>query len=219
MTSQSTPDPAPGRPFWVRRPRRTLGLVLLALVGVTAVSLAAAHAGSPSRPRVLANSAHGLASTSSRGTARGTSAPCAPPGGEAPSRVPPCPPCLPTTTAPAPACQPTSPPATPTTLPTAGQPTIFFCAQGAAQNGPTPVPGQGVVCGAGFLPDDHVTLSASGPHGRFSWQVQADGSGRFRATLSPALCRAIPLTLSASDTAGHHSNALPLTTTSCLPTA
>lgn len=92
-------------------------------------------------------------------------------------------------------------------------PAIYFCASPILQpNQPGLVSGPGTVCGTGFHASEGLTLTA----GRFSWLSHADGAGRFRALLPPALCRAAPVSLVVTGVSGDRSNTLTITRNSCL---
>ena len=96
---------------------------------------------------------------------------------------------------------------------------ITFCppAPDILQRAPGPIVLRGEVCGWGFHPRETVTLTATGPRGTVSWQVQASASGTFVSPLPPLLCRLAPLTLVATGGQGDRSNPLPVSPAACLP--
>jgi hypothetical protein len=55
-----------------------------------------------------------------------------------------------------------------------------------------------------------VTITATGLHGSYSWQVIATSSGSFVSTVPAFLCRLAPLMLVATGSTGDRSNGLSL---------
>jgi hypothetical protein len=78
---------------------------------------------------------------------------------------------------------------------------------------------KGYLCGSHFHPGERVTLTVTGSRGSFSWQLSADTSGNFMASLPPALCQWLPLTIVADGNEGSRSNVLAFVPDVCLPTA
>jgi len=64
-----------------------------------------------------------------------------------------------------------------------------------------------------------VTITATGLHGTYSWQVMASSSGTFVSPVPAFLCRLAPVMLVAKGSTGDRSNPLFLPATSCLPIA
>jgi hypothetical protein len=151
---------------------------------------------------------------------------CRPAQSQSPASLP-CLPCPPGPAAEPPTCLPCLPDretacfvASPEPTPRLGQPAIVFC-----PNPPVPVqsaPGilqlRGFVCGHGFRSAELVTLTASGPRGRLTWQLRADRVGSFVSPLPLSLCGFVPFMLIATGNEGSHSNTLFLGTSSCAPT-
>jgi hypothetical protein len=108
---------------------------------------------------------------------------------------------------------PTSPP--PTGQQPPAHPSISVCAV-PGQSQPGFVAAYGAVCGVGFRAGESLTLTAGGARG-VSWTSHADGAGRFRAVLPPALCRVVPISLVVAGSAGDRSNTLTVTRNTCLP--
>jgi hypothetical protein len=78
---------------------------------------------------------------------------------------------------------------------------------------------KGYLCGSHFQAGERVTLTVKGSRGSFSWQLSADAGGNFMASLPPALCQWLPLTIMADGNEGSHSNVLAFEPNACLPTA
>ena len=99
-------------------------------------------------------------------------------------------------------------------VPQAGHARILLCMQPIVATVP-PITVAAIVCGAGFRPEELVTITVTGRAGSTSWRVAAARDGSFRSTLTPAACRLMPAYLSARGNRGSVSNALPLTIASC----
>ena len=104
----------------------------------------------------------------------------------------------------------------PPIAPQTGNARILLCAQPFVAGVPPGLRGA-VVCGAGFHPEELVTISVRGRLGSTSWQVGARPDGTFRSVLPPAACRLMPAYATARGNRGSVSNPLPLTITACFP--
>jgi hypothetical protein len=89
-----------------------------------------------------------------------------------------------------------------------------LCPQPIVAGAPPITPGA-IVCGAGFLAEELVTITATGRTGSTSWQVAARPDGTFRSRLSPAACRLLPAYVIARGNRGSVSNSVPLTIAAC----
>jgi hypothetical protein len=146
--------------------------------------------------------------------------PCPAGEGLKPSSPISCWPCPPQSEAPSIACPlPTQTPGA--KPPAAGSPTIWFCPASPLPYylAPGEIALKGFLCGSHFQPGERVTLTVSGSRGSFAWQLSADASGNFIASLPPALCQRLPLTIVADGNEGSHSNVLAFVANACLPTA
>lgn len=99
-------------------------------------------------------------------------------------------------------------------VPQTGHARILLCQQPIVAVAP-PITVGVMVCGAGFRPEEQVTITVTGRMGRTSWQVAARPDGTFQSTLPPAACRLLPAYLSARGNRGSVSNAVPLTFAAC----
>jgi hypothetical protein len=97
-------------------------------------------------------------------------------------------------------------------VPQAGHARILLCSQPIAA---PPMRVGAVVCGAGFRPEELVTITASGRTGTTSWQAVARQDGTFRSVLPQAACRLMPASITAKGNRGSLSNAVVLTIAAC----
>jgi hypothetical protein len=88
---------------------------------------------------------------------------------------------------------------------------ILLCSQPIAP----PIRVGAVVCGAGFRPEELVTITVSGRTGTTSWQATARPDGTFRSVLPQAACRLMPASITAKGNRGSLSNAVVLTIAAC----
>ncbi len=239
MNEFPSPDPPSKHPFWKRRLRVVLTLVIaLALaVGIVATMPLLAAQGTGSQRAV----SHGANQPDQSPT--GTDAKPTP--GQAqmtPTHVPPCRPvvanpvssCLtcPSSTTFGAACPPC-----PTSVPERGlpcvatepsmtatppgkSPTISFCPGFPIpiMVGPGKIQVQGQVCGRGFHPGEQVNFLAIGGGKSMAWHVTADSNGNLVSQVPPLLCQLAPLTVAATGNEGSRSNTLSLSTRACQPT-
>jgi hypothetical protein len=98
--------------------------------------------------------------------------------------------------------------------PQTGHARILLCAEPIVPGAP-PITLGATVCGAGFHPEELVTITTSGRMGRTSWQVTARSDGTFRSVLPPAACRLMPAYVIARGNHGSVSNAVLLTYAAC----
>ncbi|MDQ6711854.1 MAG: hypothetical protein M3Z28_01505 [Candidatus Dormibacteraeota bacterium] len=78
-----------------------------------------------------------------------------------------------------------------------------------------PIATGATVCGAGFRPEEQVTVTVSGRMGSTSWQVAVRSDGTLRTSVPLAACRLIPAYLTARGNRGSVSNAVPLSMLAC----
>ena len=104
-------------------------------------------------------------------------------------------------------------------VPQAGHARILVCMQPIVAAAPPiaapPIAVGAMVCGAGFRPEELVTITVTGRAGSTSWRVAAGRDGSFRSTVPPAACRLMPAYITARGNRGSVSNAVPLTFAAC----
>jgi hypothetical protein len=98
--------------------------------------------------------------------------------------------------------------------PQTGHARILFCMQPIAAAAP-PITVASVLCGAGFRPEELVTITVSGRAGSTSWKVTTARDGSFRSTVPATACQLMPAYITARGNRGSVSNAVPLTMAAC----
>ena len=91
---------------------------------------------------------------------------------------------------------------------------IQLCPQPIVAGVP-PITVGAMVCGAGFRPEELVTITVNGRIGSTFWQVTARPDGTFRSGLPPAACRLTPAYMTARGSRGSVSNAVPVSLLVC----
>jgi hypothetical protein len=98
--------------------------------------------------------------------------------------------------------------------PQSGHARILLCSQPIVAAVP-PTTAGAILCGAGFHPEESVTITVTGRTGSTSWQVVARSDGTFRSVLPAAACRLMPANVIARGNQGSVSNAASLSYSAC----
>ncbi|HKV31189.1 MAG TPA: hypothetical protein VJT14_09255 [Candidatus Dormibacteraeota bacterium] len=194
--------------------RATLGAIVL--IGILTAACTSSQAGLRSRPTSNPNGS-AVAATAAPGSLATPQREAAPTQGQ-PLAQPPVKPnlCPPITANPITAnpigCPGPLPPQP--IVPPAGHARILLCPQPIVAGLP-PIPIGAMVCGAGFRPEEVVTITVKGRIASTSWQVAARPDGTFRSGLPPTACRLMPAYMTARGNRGSVSNVVPLFLVAC----